>query len=58
MLVGGNAVAQEPVALVVVVNKQSPIDTLSKKQVIDLYMGRYLSFSSSDPVVKGLVTGR
>ncbi|WP_158973020.1 hypothetical protein [Paraglaciecola sp. L3A3] len=31
-------------AIVVVVNKQNPIDSLSKTQIIDIFMGRYKTF--------------
>ncbi|WP_233269020.1 hypothetical protein [Paraglaciecola sp. L1A13] len=31
-------------AMVVVVSKQNPIDSLSKTQIIDIYMGRYNTF--------------
>ena len=31
-------------AVVVVVSKQNPIDSLSKNQIIDIYMGRYNTF--------------
>ena len=34
--------------LVVVVNKNSAINTLSKREVIDIYMGRYLTFPDGE----------
>ncbi|WP_100658771.1 hypothetical protein [Alteromonas flava] len=37
-------------SLVVVVNKNSNIAELSKKEVIDIYMGRYVRFPNGDPV--------
>lgn len=42
------SLANEP--LVVVVNKTNEISQLSKKQVIDIYMGRYLSFPDGKSV--------
>lgn len=33
---------------VVVVNKQNGIDSLSKREVIDIYMGRYLTFPDGE----------
>jgi ABC-type phosphate transport system substrate-binding protein len=35
--------------LVVVVNKNNDIESLTKKQVIDIYMGRYQSFPNGTP---------
>ena len=35
--------------VVVVVNKANNVDALSKKQVIDIYMGRYVSFPDGSP---------
>lgn len=35
--------------LVVVVNKKNNIESLTKKQVIDIYMGRYQSFPNGTP---------
>lgn len=35
--------------LVVVVNKDSSIDTLSRGEVIDIYMGRYITFPDGKP---------
>lgn len=37
-------------ALVVVVNKDNPVDALSKTQVIDIFMGRYITFPDGNPV--------
>lgn len=37
-------------SLVVVVNKANQISLLSKKQIIDIYMGRYLSFPDGESV--------
>ncbi len=38
--------------LLVIVNKQNPMNIISKEQVIDLFMGRTPYFPSGDPVVK------
>ncbi|WP_240615599.1 hypothetical protein [Alteromonas facilis] len=35
--------------LVVVVNKNSAVEELTKKEVIDIYMGRYVSFPNGEP---------
>ncbi|MBT0588155.1 hypothetical protein KIU71_17345 [Alteromonas sp. SM 2104] len=47
----GLANADESVAndVVVVVNKANRLASLNKKQVIDIYMGRYLSFPDGKP---------
>jgi len=34
--------------LVVVVNKSNPINALSKREVIDIYMGRYVTFPDGE----------
>lgn len=36
--------------LVVVVNKDSKVNSLTKSQVIDIYMGRYRTFPNGEPV--------
>lgn len=36
------------VDFVVVVNKQNNIDSLSKREVIDIYMGRYITFPDGE----------
>jgi hypothetical protein len=36
--------------LVVVVNKLNPMQSLTKSEVIDIYMGRYLTFPDGSPV--------
>ena len=41
LVLSSNAASSE---LVVVVNKENDIKTLSKREVIDIYMGRYLTF--------------
>lgn len=38
--------------LLVIVNKQNPMNNISEEQVIDLFMGRTPYFPSGDPVVK------
>ncbi|MDN4502593.1 hypothetical protein QX776_09270 [Alteromonadaceae bacterium BrNp21-10] len=45
-----HALSNSKAGLVVVVGKQNPIDTLSKKQVIDIFMGRFTSFPNGEPV--------
>jgi len=37
-------------AFVVVVNKNNPIESLSKREVIDIYMGRFLTFPDGEHV--------
>jgi ABC-type phosphate transport system substrate-binding protein len=45
MLVSWQSVAT---AFVVVVNKNNPIESLSKREVIDIYMGRFLTFPGGE----------
>lgn len=44
-LLSTNATSTE---FVVVVNKENAIDALSKREVIDIYMGRYLTFPDGE----------
>ncbi len=37
--------------LVVVVNKESNIQSLTKKEIVDIYMGRYQSFPNGSPAL-------
>lgn len=43
------ASAQEPLA--VVVNKSNPIDTLSRSELIDLFMGKYVAFPNNSKAI-------
>jgi ABC-type phosphate transport system substrate-binding protein len=45
------AYAQNAESLVVVVNSNSSTDSLSKKQLIDIYMGRFNKFPNGDSVM-------
>ncbi|WP_019029697.1 hypothetical protein [Colwellia piezophila] len=49
VLVGASAQAQEPLA--VVVNKANPIDELSRSELIDLFMGKYVAFPNDDKAI-------
>lgn len=48
-LVSASAQAQEPLA--VVVNKANPIDELSRSELIDLFMGKYVAFPNDDKAI-------
>lgn len=47
----GQADSQSDSSLVVVVNRANPIQSLSKKEIVDMYMGRYQSFPDGTPVL-------
>lgn len=46
----GTNAAEKSLSLVVVVNAANPIQSLSKKEVIDIYMGRFKTFPDGQPV--------
>ncbi len=48
-LLSASVLAQEPLA--VVVNKANPVDELSRSELIDLFMGKYVAFPNDSKAI-------